>query len=253
MSHSAIVFYAKAQNGLRNLLHNLNEYTEKQKLEVFSGFKAEHNIKFIDRLDNLFSDCSNTLADGIIKKAETILFSDDFNLDELDLPTRIALYWIFSTLYFELKSKNINKYVTIPFFTGNAFGVFWAITMVCRKEHFTDKECILMAYEYGKILSAKQKNPCGNEKYLLELEISFASKYFSNYFAKPIHTFMINESILITLNRTSNFTTLINTKETDTLVDIVFQSFYETVDANTLQDKIYEKMKRFTSYEIVEL
>lgn len=253
MNCFATVFYAKFENGFQRLLSKLKEYPENQKREAFYNLESELDARFFTRQVTIFDTCNEKLIDKIIVDAENILFSKDVYINTHDLPTYCSFYWIFATLLFDLKYKDINKDVIIPCFAGTSFGEFWAVTMACRKDHFSDKECIWMAYEYGRILAATQINKSENKKLANELTASFASKYFSDYLSTPMCTFPKNKTTIITLDNLNNLSTFITHRKTDSLVEVIAQSFFDSSEESALQNIIIEKMACFIAYEIIKI
>jgi len=249
MDYSAIVYYSKGENELQRILNTLREYNANSKKLVLANFKKNLDNRFIDKLQEPFDDSYDTLVNGMVEKAECLLFNEEISLEDLDLPMSAALYWIFSTLYFELKNAPITDYTIVPCFTGVSLGVFWAFSMTCRGEHFSDKECILIAYEYGKVLAKLQKIGESSSD-TFKLVAYFSRKYFSNYYTSPIHAFgpQVN---FVELNQIST-PRFITTGACDTLVGVIAESFFYNPTRNTLKKKLDVMLAKYAFYEVVE-
>ena len=257
MNHAS-VFYS---NGLRTFdtillfcLHGMCKCGKKSRVKSFSKLKENLDCKFIERQEPLFDNSNDQLVNELLQKAEAVIKSDelsvlDFKLSDFDLPTQYALYWILATVYCEWELEFSQDSYSYPYYSGVSFGEYWAITMGLETQHFSYREYILMAYEYGKIISETQDDA---KKHLLHsLATSFASKYFSDYISEPIRGFGC-KAPLVNLDSVKNNPNFLTTRQTNSLVEVVAKSFYDVPNEDLLCKKIFEETSRFPYDEYVE-
>lgn len=254
----ASVFYS---NGLRTFdtillfcLQGTCEYNKRTLLKSFSKLKQNLDCKFIERQEPLFDNSNDQLVNELLQKAEAVIKSDelsvlDFKLSDFDLPTQYALYWILATVYCEWELKFNQDSYSYPYYSGVSFGEYWAVTMGLETQHFSYREYILMAYEYGKIISETQDD--AKKPLLHSLATSFASKYFSDYISEPLRAFGYKNAP-VNLDSIRNNPNFLTARQTNSLVEVVAKSFYDVPDEELLRKKISEETSRFPYDEYVE-
>lgn len=254
MRHAS-VFYS---NGIRTFDVLLNflkvDCKNDRAVECFTKIKKDLDYKFIERQEPLFDNSNDQLVNEILEKAESIIKSDalpalDFKLSDLDLPMQYALYWIFATVHCNCDLNFFQDYHAYCYYSGVCFGEYWAVTIACGTEHFSYKEYILMAYEYGKIISETQKD--ANKTLLRSLATAFASKYFSDYISEPLRAFDYKNAP-VNLNSVRNIPNFLTARQTNRLVEVVAMSFYDVQDEKLWQEKMTEEVSRFPHYELVK-